>query len=136
MRRTIKVNGGTYSVQNMEYGIGFLCTSSCTLALPSLNQAAGIDIFVLPVGDAEVTLSGPDDKSMVDLGDGNPERDKTLSGQIQYHVIAEGGKYLVFGGPSVTDKQTKELSPEATEAVTVKAKKLGRPKKEPVPIEI
>ncbi len=136
MRRTIRVNGGRYSVQNTEFGIGFMCTSSCTLALPSLNQASGMDIYVLPVGDAKVTLSGPDDKSMVDLGDGNPERDKTLTGQIQYHVIAEGGKYLVFGGPGVTDKQTKELLPEETETVTVTAKKPGRPKKEPVPIEI
>ena len=126
MRRIIKVNGGSHQISPDEIGIGFLCKSNCKLGFPALPHSNGIDFNVLPVGTAKVTLVAANDESMIDDGSG-PKREVILSGQINYHIIASDGKYLIFGGPTVSNKQL----PQATDTLTKKA----TPKAEPVAIE-
>lgn len=91
---------GKRHIDPNEIGSLFVCNESCELILPPIEKARGFHCEVLPVGDAEVKLSGANRKTFLDAGNGDKLR-FTFSGQYRFGVVQTQGKYVLAAGSLV-----------------------------------
>jgi hypothetical protein len=87
MFQKIKNVSGSIVLDDSDHQSLLLCSGDTAIELPPCNRCVGNQYFFIPLGEAKVTLSAPDQQTGIDNGQESSE-ELEVSGQRIYGIFA------------------------------------------------